>query len=227
MLTCNRPRANRRASRLRCVLAGAAIFGLSGSQFTMAQSAEKAEAIEPEAIGAVVSCTVCHGVDGEGNAQLGAPRIGGMKEWYVARQLRHFRQGVRGGTDEDPYGIQMHAITLAVDSMEVLDELAAYWSSLMPPPAPTSISGDAARGEQLYQVCTACHGRDGRGSKELNTPSLVDQFDWYLVRQLENYSEGVRGTNDADPYGMQMVPIMKTLPERQDIIDVVTYINTL
>jgi cytochrome c oxidase subunit 2 len=70
-----------------------------------------------------------------------------------------------------------------------------------------TIEGDAARGAQLYMVCSACHGTDGRGSHELHTPSLVGQYDWYIARQLAHFRAGLRGVNPSDVYGRQMAPI--------------------
>ena len=53
--------------------------------------------------------------------------------------------------------------------------------------------GDIQRGEQLYMTCTACHAGDGGGIQVNSTPRLVDQHDWYLVRQLKNFKKGLRG----------------------------------
>jgi cytochrome c oxidase subunit 2 len=185
------------------------------------------EPVAPNAIGAVVSCVICHGAKGEGNTRLGAPRVGGLSEWYLARQLRNFRSGIRGYDEVDIHGTQMRAMTLAVESAEVLDELARYLASLSPPEADTVTEGDVERGEQLYAVCAACHGADGLGKEELNAPALKGQHDEYLVRQLNNFRQGLRGAHADDTYGAPMVPIMNALPAEQDIIDVVAYINTL
>jgi cytochrome c oxidase subunit 2 len=185
------------------------------------------EAISPQAAGAVAACAVCHGNAGEGNQALDAPRIGGMAQWYAQRQLEHFKAGIRGGSDEDKYGRQMHAMTLLLEGENVLSELARYLTTLNPPAAPETIEGDVTHGEELYTVCTACHGADARGSKQLNTPDMTGQHDWYLVRQLENYRKGIRGTHKADTFGAQMIAIMGTLPDRQAVLDVVAYINTL
>ncbi len=224
--------ANRRklhpTNGVACSMLAMAMMWLCHCPQALAQEPIKStEPIEAEAVGAIASCSVCHGPQGEGNAVLGAPRIGGMAEWYLSRQLHHFRQGIRGATDEDAYGTQMRAMALALDDLEEADELARYLSMLAPPEAPKIISGDVKRGKQVYGVCTACHGADGRGSKTLNAPALQGQYDWYLVRQLNNYRNGLRGTNQEDTYGMQMAPIAKTLTDEQDIKDVVAYINTL
>jgi cytochrome c oxidase subunit 2 len=192
-----------------------------------AETGDPVEPVAPSAVGAVVSCVICHGAEGEGNARLGAPRVGGMSEWYLSRQLEAFRNGTRGYGDEDIYGTQMRAMALAVESTGVLDELARYFASLTPPAPPETVSGDVEHGKQLYAVCAACHGADGRGNESLNAPALKDQHDWYLVRQLENYRSGLRGAHADDAYGAQMLPIVKSLAGEQDVIDVVAYINTL
>jgi cytochrome c oxidase subunit 2 len=51
--------------------------------------------------------------------------------------------------------------------------------------------------------------------------------DWYLVRQLEYFKGGVRGTHDADVYGDQMNMMANVLIQDNAINDVVAYINTL
>jgi cytochrome c oxidase subunit 2 len=203
-----------------------AVAAIATGRPALAQS-DVDEPISPEAAGAVAACAVCHGNAGEGNRQLDAPRIGGMAQWYAQRQLEHFRAGIRGGSDDDKYGRQMHAMTLLLEGENVLSELGRYVTTLKPPAAPTTIDGDASHGAELYGVCTACHGADGRGSKQLNTPDMTGQHDWYLVRQLENFRKGIRGTHKSDTFGAQMTAIMGTLPDRQAILDVVAYINTL
>lgn len=190
---------------------------------------EATAAIDAAAVGAIASCSVCHGAHGEGNAALDAPRIGGLDAPYLARQLMHFRASVRGATDADKYGSQMRAVAITLGSDEVIADLATYLSKLNPPYAQTeTIAGDAARGAEIYNVCVACHGMDGRGSAQLNTPSLVGQYDWYVARQLRNFRERLRGAHSADVYGMQMAPIVQaTLMTDRDIADVVAYIRTL
>lgn len=184
--------------------------------------------VAPEAIGAVAVCTVCHGAEGEGNPVLNAPRIGGMEAWYVARQLKYFKQGIRAETAADVHGTQMRAIALTLENNAVIEDLAEHISDMDPPPVPPSVSGDAERGEELYALCAACHGEDGRGTTELNTPSMVGQDGGYLVRQLQNYRNGLRGSHDSDIFGQQMQPIVESALEGEDdVVDVVAYIVTL
>lgn len=88
-------------------------------------------------------------------------------------------------------------------------------------------AGDAARGQSLYATCGACHGASAEGMEALNAPSLAGQEEWYVVRQLQNFKKGIRGTNPQDVYGMQMAPMAMTLPDDQAIEDVAAYINSL
>ena len=36
-------------------------------------------------------CTVCHGSQLKGNVNIGAPRLSGLPQWYVERQLQNFK----------------------------------------------------------------------------------------------------------------------------------------
>ncbi len=51
--------------------------------------------------------------------------------------------------------------------------------------------------------------------------------DWYLVRALQNFKAGVRGTHAGDTNGHQMTMMARSLVNDQNINDVVAYINTL
>ena len=42
------------------------------------------------------ACVACHGADGAGNEDIGAPRIAWLQAWYVREQLSKFRDGRRG-----------------------------------------------------------------------------------------------------------------------------------
>ena len=185
--------------------------------------------IAPSAVGPVASCITCHGAHGEGIPELETPRIGGLAEWYLARELKYFHQGARAPTAQDAHGTQMRAVLLASRTDAAgLEDLAAYFSTFHPEPGPALESGDVAHGEKLFAVCVACHGADGKGSAPLNTPSLVEQNGDYLVRQLENYRTGVRGSDSRDIFGQQMRPIvMSMVGTHEDAVDVVSYIGTL
>ena len=88
-------------------------------------------------------------------------------------------------------------------------------------------AGDAAKGKTFYATCLACHGANGEGNKALNAPRLAGQEEWYVVRQLKNFKDGIRGADSNDIYGQQMRPMAQILPDDQAIADVAAYIATL
>ena len=53
------------------------------------------------------TCAGCHGAQGEGNPPLNAPNLTGLGDWYLQRQLKYFKQGVRGTHEQDVFGKTM------------------------------------------------------------------------------------------------------------------------
>jgi cytochrome c oxidase subunit II len=88
-------------------------------------------------------------------------------------------------------------------------------------------AGDPATGAALYAVCSACHGPQGQGNQLLNAPKLASQASWYLVRQLQGFKQGLRGTSAQDAYAQQMMPMAATLADDTAVHNVVAYIATL
>jgi cytochrome c oxidase subunit II len=172
-------------------------------------------------------CTACHGPSGEGNPALNAPRIAGLPAWYVGRQLRHFREGVRGAHERDTYGAQMRPFASMLADETAIRNIAAHVESLPGGAAAETVTGNVDRGGRLYQTCASCHGSEGEGVWALNAPRLADMSDWYLVRQLQNFQHGVRGLHAGDYYGWQMATMADSLKDERSINDVVAYINGL
>jgi cytochrome c oxidase subunit 2 len=95
-------------------------------------------------------------------------------------------------------------------------------------PAQETVTGDVANGRKLFEpTCGVCHSANGQGIWAVNAPKLAGMSDWYLVRQLQNFKTGVRGTHPEDEYGFQMTSMVQALGDDQAINDVVAYINTL
>lgn len=59
-------------------------------------------------------------------------------------------------------------------------------------------------GEELYKVCSFCHGTQSHGGPALDAPALAGMEAWYVERQLHNFRNRVRGTHYNDVPGVQM-----------------------
>ena len=172
-------------------------------------------------------CAACHGANGMGNKALNSPQIAGQEPWYLERQLKNFKGGLRGANAKDPYGMQMRPMALTLANDQAVSDMAAY-VSIMPASKPleSTVKGDATAGKASYMICQTCHGPKGGGNKALNSPKLTGLQDWYIVRQLKNFKAGIRGTKSGDLFGMQMRPMAMTLANDEVINNVAAYIAT-
>ena len=94
-------------------------------------------AAEPTIIGDVErgrrtyqTCAVCHGNDGMGRWGTNAPRLAGMSDWFLTRQIANFRDRIRGGHEEDVYGDQMYMMAASLQSEEAIYDVVAYINTL-------------------------------------------------------------------------------------------------
>ena len=172
-------------------------------------------------------CASCHGLQGEGKSVLNAPKLSGQGGWYLKRQLQYFKTGARGTHENDIYGKQMASMAMTLADDAAIDDVVAYIQTLPDTPAETTVTGDPVQGKSLYQTCSVCHGADGRGRQALNAPRAKGMSDWYMVTQLKNFKQEIRGAHRKDMYGHQMTMITASLADDQAINDLVAYINTL
>ena len=75
---------------------------------------------------AYVVCQACHGSAGEGNKMLNSPKLAGLQDWYVARQLKNFKSGIRGTKSGDMFGMQMRPMAMSLANDEAINNVAAY-----------------------------------------------------------------------------------------------------
>lgn len=180
------------------------------------------------ASGAYKTCAACHGANGEGNPAMQAPSLVNLDTWYLARQLENFRSGVRGSHPKDTQGILMasQAALLADDAAiaAVVRQIDSFPNNV---PEATLKGNVSAGRDRYYMTCGACHGPEGVGNEVLNAPSLVGIDDWYLVRQYENFRDGIRGVHADDEYGQQMQRMGQVLDSEQQMQDVATWLATL
>ena len=200
-------------------LAAIVVFGCLSSD-AQAQDAAAGKAL-------FTACAACHGANGEGNKGLNAPSVAGQERWYLIRQLQNFKAGTRGAHPKDVTGSQMApmAMTLATDAD--IANVAAYVASLPVAPLAHDGGGDPAAGKALYATCAACHGPDAKGMEVTNAPNLTIQQDWYVLRQIQNFKEGIRGANPKDTFGQQMAPMALTLADDAAVKNIAAYLASL
>jgi cytochrome c oxidase subunit 2 len=80
------------------------------------------------------TCGLCHGKDGRGNWNSNAPRLAGMSDWYLERQLNLFRAADsaerRGGHPDDIYGDQMNLLARMLKDENAITDVIAYINTL-------------------------------------------------------------------------------------------------
>jgi len=76
------------------------------------------------------TCQLCHGDRGEGRWGTNAPKLAGMSDWYLVRQLEYFRKRVRGAHELDIYGDQMNMIANSLVGENAVNDVVAYINTL-------------------------------------------------------------------------------------------------
>ncbi|MDH3351700.1 MAG: c-type cytochrome [Gammaproteobacteria bacterium] len=75
-------------------------------------------------------CAYCHGDQAQGIEAMNAPRAAGMSDWYLARQLQNFKDGIRGSHPTDYYGFQMGFMARVLHDEQAINDLVAYINTL-------------------------------------------------------------------------------------------------
>jgi cytochrome c oxidase subunit II len=76
------------------------------------------------------TCAACHGQKGEGNPALNAPKLADQDDWYLVRQLRNYKSGVRGSHPKDALGAQMKPMAAMLANDQAIDNVVVYIGSL-------------------------------------------------------------------------------------------------
>ncbi len=147
-------------------------------------------------------CAACHGVDGN-STDPAIPKLAGMDQEYLVRQLKAFASGKRRNEIMSP-------IIASIDPND-FPKLAAYYGPMQPSPGKVQNLQLAAKGRPLYEdgntdsgvpACAGCHQADGRGNARF--PRLAGQHQAYTLKQLNDYKSGRRATD----------PLMTTVANR-------------
>lgn len=173
------------------------------------------------------TCLGCHGVYGQGIPSMHAPNLTLQGSDYLIRQLQNFRAEVRGGV-ADYYGWMMNGRAKALPSDEAVRDVAAYIETLPDSYADSSLKGNITLGGAIYKNnCIACHGINAKGNPALGAPQLAGLDGYYQIQQLRNFKSGIRGSNQKDEFGVQMVPFANMLKTEKEIISVISYILSI
>ncbi|WP_417321042.1 c-type cytochrome [Emcibacter sp.] len=75
-------------------------------------------------------CAACHGVGGEGNAELQAPNLRILSGWYLKSQMQKFLSGARGGPGDTDLGQQMKSMVEVLPDETAMQDVVAYIGTL-------------------------------------------------------------------------------------------------
>ncbi|MDN4502305.1 c-type cytochrome [Alteromonadaceae bacterium BrNp21-10] len=150
-----------------------------------------------------VTCTACHGADGNSQVDM-YPKLAGQHADYITKQLQDFQLAAKSNGEAGRNDPVMNGMAAALSEQDVAD-LAAYYASQK-----AEISGAPedviAAGSKLYQggdmekgipACSACHGPRGDGMGLAKFPDISGQHATYLKSQLEKFRSGQRA-NDTN-----------------------------
>lgn len=82
------------------------------------------------------------------------------------------------------------------------------------------LAGDVAKGEEVYEICSACHMSTAWGTPAGAFPQLAGQHSGVLIKQIVDIRTGNRTHPTMRPFAIQ-------LGDSQEIADVTAYIQTL
>jgi len=167
-------------------------------------------------------CAGCHGMAGEGRAEVGYPRIHGQPPAYLERQLDAYADGRRQSIVMAPLAKRLGADERAA--------LAAHFANIDLPVRPSTTPVASERGRELatvgdnrlrVQACQNCHGPEGMGQPPFGA-ALAGLDATYLEAQLRAWREDVRKTDPSNA----MTVIARNLTEN-DVTAVAAYYASL
>ncbi|HVS77980.1 MAG TPA: c-type cytochrome, partial [Steroidobacteraceae bacterium] len=90
-----------------------------------------------------------------------------------------------------------------------------------------TLAADPASGARWFSLCASCHGDRAEGNAALRAPRLQGLSSAYLLRQLQDFRSGRRGSDPADRFGQEMRSMAALLPNDAATQDVAAYITGL
>jgi cytochrome c553 len=169
---------------------------------------------------ATTVCAACHGPDGNSVVPM-FPKIAGLQETYIIKQLRDFQSGRRKS--------DIMAPVVATLKPEDMAPLARFFSAQKRQTEPAANKAEIAVGKLLYfdgneetgvPACVGCHQAGGAG--QAIYPRIGGQHATYLAQQLRNFAAGER-SNDVSRF---MRVVAKRMSE-EEIVSVSAYLVSL
>ena len=160
-------------------------------------------------------CKSCHGSRGEGGKDGPYPRLAGMPQSYVERQLHRFKAGQRVNKPMIPiFKDQRFDADLIAKVSAYIAGLSEESLNLWPyePSAEALAEFDSRAefnglgGEIFQRDCAQCHGEDGKGKEDKETPPLVNQYVPYLDKQIGDFVAGRREHEHSTKMFGEMYP---------------------
>lgn len=145
------------------------------------------------------ACMACHGPEGQGNPEVGYPRLSGMSETYAVHQLESFAGGLRANEIMGPIAKALGDEDRRAVAAFYLGQSSAKAEGGEVPDPKLVATGEviAARGDwsRGLPACGSCHGSAGQGIG-IAFPALAAQPVAYLTGQLTAWKAKTR-KNDA------------------------------
>ncbi len=86
--------------------------------------------------------------------------------------------------------------------------------------AALKLKGNVKKGEEIYEVCAACHLPSGSGRPDGTFPQLAGQYSTVIIKQIADIRAGLRDNPTMYPFAI-------TLSDAQELADVAAYIQTM
>jgi cytochrome c553 len=164
---------------------------------------------------ATAVCIACHGEDGNSVVPT-FPKIAGLQESYIVKQLRDFRSGSRKNDVMTPVAAALKP--------EDIGPLAAYYSNQKMKPGKPGDGKAAGFGKMVYldgneesgvPACIGCH--QSRGVGHLIYPRIGGQHAEYVAHEMKDFASGDR-SNDSGRF-MQSIARRMTEEEIQAVAE--------
>jgi cytochrome c553 len=168
-------------------------------------SARAAGPLDDPAFPKVVTCSACHGANGNSRTDM-MPIIAGLDPAYFKRQIENYATGKRPSPEMEPYAKEIQFLGL--------DQIAAYFAAQKRQPTPFRPSAEAiAKGKQTAAQCAMCHGPTGKGDAARLIPDLTGQPPGYLAQQMLLFKQDTR--DPGDPLLAAKKALMRVIPDSQ------------